>query len=84
MRTQKAISAKINYLLLERLERESFVSCKKKNRIINEAIRMYVDMKDLERYFSCVPSKGSRDIMLKAFFQRYDLEQLRKYILYER
>lgn len=84
MITQKAISAKIEHGVLEELERESFMSGKKKNRIINDAIRMYIDMQDFKRYLGCVVGKGPRDSMMSEVFHRNDLERIEKYILYER
>ena len=84
MINQKSISAKIEHRVLEELERESFTSGKKKNRIINDAIRMYIDMQDLIRYLDCVISKGPRDSMMSEVFHRNDLDRLEKYILYER
>lgn len=84
MITQKAISAKIEYGVLEELDRESFTSGKKKNRIINDAIRMYVDMQHLERYFDCVVSKRHRDSMKSEVLIRNGLARLEKYILEER
>lgn len=81
---QKQISAKINHGVHDELELESFRSGKPKNRIINDAIRMYVDMKDLERYFDCVVSKRQRDSMMSDVLIRNDLRRLEKYILEER
>lgn len=49
MINQKAISAKLNYDVLEMIEKESHVSFKSRNRIINDAIRLYCENQDLQR-----------------------------------
>lgn len=76
MITQKAISAKIEYGVFEELERESFTSGKKKNRIINDAIRMYVDMQDLKRYLACVKTDSKRFHMTYRILEKYGLHEI--------
>lgn len=49
MINQKAISAKLNYDVLEMIDNEARVSWKSRNRIINDAIRLYCDNQDLRR-----------------------------------
>lgn len=49
MITQKAISAKLNFDVLKMIDDESKVSWKSRNRIINDAIRLYCDNQDLQR-----------------------------------
>ena len=49
MINQKAISAKLNYDVLKIIDKEAFVSRKSRNRIINDAIRLYCDNQDLQR-----------------------------------
>lgn len=72
MINQKAISAKIEYEVLEALERESFTSMKKKNRIINDAIRMYVDMQNLKRYLACVRNTKKQQLMVLNTLTKHD------------
>ena len=49
MINQKAISAKLNFDVLEMIDEEARVSWKSRNRIINDAIRLYCDNQDLQR-----------------------------------
>lgn len=49
MINQKAISAKLNYDVLKMIDEEARVSWKSRNRIINDAIRLYCDNQDLQR-----------------------------------
>ncbi len=49
MVTQKPISLKLNYSTLEELDLECYVSGRKRNAVINDAIKMYIAIKDLAR-----------------------------------
>lgn len=49
MVTQKLISLKIDYYLLEQLDTECQVSLKKRNWIINRAIHAYLTLQDSRR-----------------------------------
>lgn len=49
MINQKAISLKIDVQTLEELDKEISLGQQKRNRLINEAIRMYIDAKDTRR-----------------------------------
>lgn len=49
MINQKAISAKLNYDVLEMIDEEVRVSLHSRNRIINDAIRIYCANVDLRR-----------------------------------
>lgn len=49
MINQKAISAKLDYDALEMIDKEARVSCKSRNRIINDAICLYCASQDLRR-----------------------------------
>ena len=80
MITQKAISAKIEHGVLEELERESFTSGKKKNRIINDAIRLYVDMQDLKRYLACVMSDSKRFRMTQTILEKHGLHEILSFV----
>ena len=76
MVNQKAISAKIEHGVLEELERESFASGKKKNRIINDAIRMYVEFQDLNRYLACIMSESQRFNMTYSMLEKHGLHEV--------
>lgn len=49
MINQKAISAKLDYYVLDMIDKEARVSWKSRNRIINDAIRQYCESQDLQR-----------------------------------
>lgn len=72
MITQKAISAKIEHGVLEELERESFASGKKKNRIINDAIRMYIEIQDLKRYLECIRNVKQKQLVVLKSLTKVD------------
>lgn len=46
---QKPISAKIDLTTFEELELECFVQGRARNRLINDAIKFYISVKDLSR-----------------------------------
>jgi len=56
MITQKAISLKIDTKLLEDLDAEARLGWKKRNAHINEAIRLYLLIKDKRRFIRLNPS----------------------------
>lgn len=60
MITQKLISLKIDTKLLEDLDAEARLGWKKRNAHINEAIRIYLLIKDKRRYIRCNPSIDSQ------------------------
>lgn len=49
MINQKAISVKLNFDVLKMIDDESRVTWRSRNRIINDAIRLYCDNQDLQR-----------------------------------
>lgn len=49
MITQRPISLKIGYSLLDELDKEVALGWLKRNTLINEAIRLYLDFADLRR-----------------------------------
>ena len=49
MITQNSISLKIGYSLLDELDKEVSLGWLKRNTLINEAIRLYLDFTDLRR-----------------------------------
>lgn len=48
MITQKSISLKIGYSLLDELDKEASLGWLKRNTFINEAIRLYLEFVDLQ------------------------------------
>lgn len=67
--TQKPISAKINYTTLEELDLECFVSGRARNAVINDAIKFYIEMKDLARS----PFKPTTDELANHLLKKYIL-----------
>lgn len=53
MITQKAISVKINYGVLDELDKEVSASGIKRNKLINRAIWYYIRNKDNQRKYMC-------------------------------
>ena len=56
MVNQKAISVKLDVDTLQQLDIECGLGYMKRNRIINEAVRMYLDAKDTKRRWSLTSS----------------------------
>lgn len=56
MVTQKLISLKIDYGLLDELDSEVGLGCRKRNWHINQAIRIYLTLQDCRRTYRCVES----------------------------
>lgn len=52
MITQKSISLKIDKELLVRLDVECYVSAKKRNAVINQAISEYIELMDFRREYN--------------------------------
>lgn len=50
MITQTPISLKIDTAVLERLNAEAKDTWKSRNKLINEAVEMYLELKDAQRY----------------------------------
>lgn len=50
MITQKPISLKIDTAVLEKLDEEASTTWKSRNRLINEAVEMYLELIDAQRY----------------------------------
>lgn len=81
MTKQQAISVKIddyNYYLLEQ---EVFASGRKRNRIINDAIRLYIGLQDVRRYIKCTSTHELQANMLRRVLNDNRLYGLEKYIL---
>lgn len=60
MITQKQICLKIDTKLLEELDAEAALGWKKRNTHINEAIRLYLLIKDKRRFIRCNPRIDSQ------------------------
>lgn len=54
MVTQKPISLKIDTKLLQELDAEVALGWRKRNAIINKAIRLYLSLQDCRRMVSCI------------------------------
>lgn len=72
MVTQKAISLKIDYELLEGLDSECATGWRKRNSHINEAVRFYLELLDTRRrvrsYGSIEDQRAERDRFLRRWF----------------
>lgn len=71
MITQTPISLKIDSYLLEEIDREVSLGYKKRNRIINEAIRMYLDAKDTKRRWKLATSIEDKAAQYAQFNLRW-------------
>lgn len=71
MINQKAISLKLDVQTLEDLDKEVSCGYMKRNRIINEAIRMYLDAKDTKRRWSCAVSISDKAAEYAQFNLRW-------------
>lgn len=60
MVSQKLMSLKIDPWVLHELEKEVAASGKKRNRIINDAIALYVKYQDARRYDRCCSHEGNQ------------------------
>lgn len=58
MINQKPISLKIDVELLEKLDQEVSLGWKKRNACINEAIAVWLELKDAKRYENYANSQG--------------------------
>ena len=81
MINQKAISAKLDYMVLTMIEKEAVVGCKSKNRIINDAIRLYCDNQDLQRTIRA-HGRGSEAARIAAaqYLKRYVAPEAHVYV----
>lgn len=60
MVNQTLISLKIDSWVLKELEKEVAASGKRRNRIINEAIALYIKYQDARRYDRCCRHEGNQ------------------------
>lgn len=68
---QKAISARIDKKLLEELDLEASVDNTPRNRLINEAIRMYIDYLYTVRAFNVQDDLNEKIYLIDSFTGRY-------------
>lgn len=71
MITQKPISLKIDTEVLEKLDKEVSLGWRKRNWHINEAIRMYLKVQDLNRVLGVYDDIKSREEVLNNFLRRH-------------
>ena len=69
MVTQKAISLKIDTELLEDLDTEASRGWRKRNGIINDAIRYYLKLKDARRLYKAVIIEKNQEEVLNSFLR---------------
>lgn len=72
MITQKPISLKIDCELLEQLDHEVELEPKKRNAVINDAIRLYLEYKDAyrhDKYANSVGDNACRESLM--FIKKY-------------
>ena len=82
MINQKAISVKLNFDVLKIIDDESKVSWKSRNRIINDAIRLYCDNKDLQRTIRAHgPGSEAARIAAANYLKKYVCPEAHVYVL---
>lgn len=68
---QKAISARIDKVLLEELDLEASIGKTPRNRLINDAVRMYMDYLDTVRAFNVEEDFSEKIYLIDSFTGRY-------------
>ena len=72
MITQKPISLKVNENLLMQLDQECYETFRKRNAVINEAIELYLELKNAQRYERYANSVGEHACQESlAFIKKY-------------
>ena len=71
MVTQKPISLKIDAAVLDELDQELSLGWIKRNKAINEAVRMWLDYKDTKRRVGCFKDPGIKAELREQFFLRW-------------
>ena len=71
MINQKPISLKIDYELLNELDEEVRLGCRKRNRHINEAIRFYLAYLDTKRRIKCRGSRQEQQQLVDDFARKW-------------
>lgn len=81
MVNQIAISAKIDCWIIEELEKEIAASGKKRNRIINDALRLYFKYQDARRADRCCRHDGNQpDCRVLEFMKSMLHERAKVYL----
>lgn len=70
MVTQVPISVRMDFSTLEELDLEASLGEGKRNRLINDAVRMYMDYLDTRRYAKQEDETGEREL-INRFIERY-------------
>lgn len=68
---QKAISAKINLDIYDELEAEVRNGLYTRNRLINQAIRHYLEYLDTYRASRCIGTPGDREALVTAYVDNH-------------
>lgn len=71
MVTQKAISARIDKKLLQELDLEVAIGTGNRNKIINDAVRMYMDFLDTQRQCAVIADLQGRYAERELFLARW-------------
>lgn len=70
MVTQKPISLKINTELLQELDEEVRLGWRKRNCIINQAIRLYLSLQDCRRTVKCLGNADAKVDEVEAWLKK--------------
>lgn len=70
MITQKPISLKIDTELLEQLDAEVALGWRKRNYIINRAIRLYLSLQDCRRIVKCIANDESKSAEVHEWLKK--------------
>lgn len=71
MVNQISICVKVDVGLAKDLESEISLGWQKRNRLINEAIRCYLELKDKQRVLSCTPNQEQQRKIVEGFVRRW-------------
>lgn len=71
MVTQKAISARIKYETMWKLDQEVMLGYYSRNAILNEGAKMYLDLIDRRRRFRTITDRKIKKDMLRGFLKLY-------------
>lgn len=70
MITQKPISLKIDYKLLDDLDKEASLGWRKRNWHINQAIALYLEVQDLNRRLKCISELSYKQDQVNKFLRK--------------
>lgn len=71
MVTQKAISVRIDKKLLQELDLEVSIGTGNRNKLINDAVRMYIDYLDTARQIEVLSNQNAQYITRLKFSSRW-------------